>query len=444
MAHDLNTLSGRRVILGLSGGVDSAVAALRLQEAGAHVEALHMTNWEDDDGYCTAAADLQDARRVCEQLNIPLHHVNFARQYRERVFDYFLDEYRAGRTPNPDVLCNREIKFGAFRRHAARLGGELLATGHYARVAAAGDRTALLKGSDPGKDQSYFLHAVSENALATTVFPLGDLVKTDVRRIAKDRGLAVHAKKDSTGICFIGERPFREFLSTYLPARPGPIRSVDGRTVGEHAGLMYYTLGQRQGLGIGGRRDANDEPWYVVGKDVEANRLIVDQGASPLLLSSALVATDASWIGDAPAGLPGGFNCQAKVRYRQADQDCLVTVQDDGRLQVEFSRPQRAVAPGQFVVFYDGPRCLGGAVIECTLPAPEQPQSACPVVQFLRRANAPFAIIRHPNSTPQGLLTSPKKTTTPGDEHDEGHLRCALDTCGRRQGLRDLPARRCQ
>ena len=368
MAHDLFNIAGRKVILGLSGGVDSAVAAVRLQDAGALVEALHMTNWEDDDGYCTAAADLQDARRVCEQLGIPLHHVNFARQYRDRVFDYFLDEYRAGRTPNPDVLCNREIKFGVFRDYAKRLGGELLATGHYARTATIDDDTALLKGTDPDKDQSYFLHAVSADALAETVFPLGDLRKTDVRRIAKERGLAVHGKKDSTGICFIGERPFREFLGTYLPASPGPIHTLDGREVGTHCGLMYYTLGQRQGLGIGGRRDAGEDPWYVVDKDLDGNVLIVDQGDSPLLFSDGLVAVRPSWIGSPPAGLADGINCMVKIRYRQADQVCSVRVPFDNclddRLVVDFQRPQRAVAPGQFAVFYQGDQCLGGATID--------------------------------------------------------------------------------
>ena len=268
MAHDLSTVNNLNVVLGLSGGVDSAVAALRLKDAGARVQALHMTNWEDDDGYCTAAEDLQDARAICEHLDIPLHHVNFSKQYRDRVFEYFLDEYRAGRTPNPDVLCNREIKFGAFRDYAQRLGGELLATGHYARTATIANETALLKGSDPGKDQSYFLHAVAEDALAATVFPLGDLQKSDVRDIARDRGLPVYDKKDSTGICFIGERPFRDFLATYLPAKPGPIKSVDGRELGEHSGLMFHTLGQRQGLGIGGRQDSGDAPWYVVDKEL--------------------------------------------------------------------------------------------------------------------------------------------------------------------------------
>jgi tRNA-specific 2-thiouridylase len=359
-----NDLTNRKVILGLSGGVDSAVAALLLKQAGADVHALHMTNWEDDDGYCTAAEDLQDARRICEQLDIPLHHVNFAKQYRDRVFQYFLDEYQAGRTPNPDVLCNREIKFGAFREHARRLGGELLATGHYARTRKIDGETMLLKAADPDKDQSYFLHAVSAEALAETVFPLGELQKSDVRRIARDNGLAVHDKKDSTGICFIGERPFREFLSTYLPANPGPIVAADGREVGQHHGLMYYTLGQRQGLGIGGRTDASDDPWYVVDKDIGNNALIVDQGDTDLLLSQKLVASEASWIGEPPTGLAGGYRCMAKIRYRQPDQACTVTAGPEDTLLVAFDESQRAMAPGQFVVFYDEDRCLGGAVID--------------------------------------------------------------------------------
>ena len=356
-------LKNRRVILGLSGGVDSAVAALLLKDAGADVQALHMTNWEDDDGYCTAADDLQDARLVCEQLAIPLHHVNFSAQYRDQVFAYFLDEYRAGRTPNPDVLCNREIKFGVFRDHAKRLGGEFLATGHYARATTIDGNVALLKALDQNKDQSYFLHAVSAEALAETVFPLGELQKGEVRRIARDRGLRIHDKKDSTGICFIGERPFREFLSTYLPANPGPIQTPDGHEIGTHSGLMYYTLGQRQGLQIGGRKDASDAPWYVVDKDMSANALIVAQGETELLLSDSLFATAASWIGTAPAGLDTGLNCMAKVRYRQNDQACTVRSNGD-TLEVMFAEPQRAVAPGQFVVFYDGDRCLGGAVID--------------------------------------------------------------------------------
>jgi tRNA-specific 2-thiouridylase len=354
----------KKVILGLSGGVDSAVAAIRLQEAGAEVHALHMTNWEDDDGYCTAAQDLQDARRICEQVGIPLHHVNFARQYRDRVFEYFLREYRKGRTPNPDVLCNREIKFGVFRDYAKRLGGDLLATGHYARAGIVDGHGALFKGVDLNKDQSYFLHAVSAEALAETVFPLGEMQKPEVREMARQHGLDVYDKKDSTGICFIGERPFREFLSTYLPANPGPMRTPGGETLGEHQGLMYYTLGQRQGLGIGGRQDRGEEPWYVVAKNLDDNALIVAQGEHEMLFSETLEATDASWIGKPPDGLDEGLKCTAKVRYRQSDQDCVVTAHADGRLRVRFSLRQRAVAPGQFVVFYAESLCLGGAVID--------------------------------------------------------------------------------
>jgi len=378
MARDLKN---QKVVLGLSGGVDSAVAAVLLKDAGADVQALHMTNWEDEDGYCTAAEDLQDARNVCEQLNITLHHVNFAKQYRDRVFQYFLDEYSAGRTPNPDVLCNREIKFGVFREHAKRLGGNLLATGHYARTATIDGETQLLKAVDLNKDQSYFLHAVSSEALAETVFPLGDLRKEDVRRIAHDRGLAVHDKKDSTGICFIGERPFREFLSTYLPANPGPIRTPDGREIGQHHGLMYYTLGQRQGLGIGGQQDAGDEPWYVVDKRPESNALIVDQGNTDLLLSDSLVAIDATWINGPPAELATGLRCMSKIRYRQEDQACTVEQGPADTLLVRFDEPQRAVAPGQYAVFYSEERCLGGAVID----------------QINRNRVAPSAIMRPPD-----------------------------------------------
>jgi tRNA-specific 2-thiouridylase len=353
----------KRIILGLSGGVDSAVAAILLQKAGAEVHALHMTNWEDDDGYCTAADDLQDARKVCEQLNVPLHHANFSRQYRDQVFAYFLDEYKAGRTPNPDVLCNREIKFGVFRDYAKRLGGELLATGHYAQSGIVAGHGALFKGADPGKDQSYFLNAVSAEALAETIFPLGDIQKDEVRKIARDAGLSVHDKKDSTGICFIGERPFREFLATYLPANPGRMQTPGGEDIGEHQGLMYYTLGQRQGLGIGGRNDRSEEPWYVVGKDLENNVLIVAQGEHEMLFSDRLIATDTRWIGATPAGLSDGRRCRAKVRYRQADQDCVVRALDDDRVEVRFDVRQKAVTPGQFVVFYDEDRCLGGSAI---------------------------------------------------------------------------------
>jgi tRNA-specific 2-thiouridylase len=364
-------IEGKKVILGLSGGVDSAVAAILLKQQGAEVHALHMTNWEDDDGYCTSAEDLQDARLVCEQLDIPLHHVNFAREYRDRVFNYFLEEYKAGRTPNPDVLCNREIKFGVFREYAKRLGGKYLATGHYARNRIVNGEAQLLKAADESKDQSYFLNAITSEALAETVFPLGNLQKTEVRAIARDSALPVFDKKDSTGICFIGERPFKEFLSTYLPANPGAMQTPDGKTVGEHSGLMYYTIGQRQGLGVGGRQDSGNEPWYVAGKNLAENVLIVVQGEHPLLYADSLEATDASWIGVPPKEIVSGqpFRCMAKIRYRQPDQPCEVLTTSDGTLIVNFEEPQRSVAPGQFAVFYDGDRCLGGAVIERVVTA---------------------------------------------------------------------------
>ncbi len=350
----------------MSGGVDSSVAALLLLQDGYTVEGLFMKNWEEDDGteYCTAKEDLADAQRVADRLGIRLHVANFAAEYWENVFEHFLAEYAAGRTPNPDVLCNREIKFGVFRDYAKRLGGDLLATGHYARSGVIDGVGALFKGKDPLKDQSYFLHQVSAEALAETLFPLGALIKGQVREIARDRGLAVHGKKDSTGICFIGERPFREFLSTYLPANPGPMRTPGGEVIGEHQGLMYYTLGQRQGLHIGGIHDRPDLPWYVVAKDLGDNALIVAQGEHELLFSNGLTATEASWIGTAPGGLREGLRCKAKVRYRQPDQDCTVTDLGERRIDVRFDERQKAVAPGQFVVFYDGDRCLGGAVID--------------------------------------------------------------------------------
>ena len=358
-------LDGKRVVLGLSGGVDSAVAAILLRRQGAEVQALHMTNWEDDDGYCTAADDLQDAKQVCERIGIPFHAVNFSRQYRDQVFTYFLDEYKAGRTPNPDVLCNREIKFGVFRDYAHRLGADLIATGHYARTRRVDERTELWKAVDLSKDQSYFLHAVSEEALAETVFPLGELQKTEVRDIARQNGLAVHDKKDSTGICFIGERPFREFLATYLPARPGEMQTPEGQVVGQHHGLMYYTLGQRQGLGIGGLREAGAAPWYVAAKNVEDNVLVVVQGDHPLRYSDGLIATKASWVNGIPERLAAGeaLDCNVKIRYRQPDQACRIST-EDRCLRIEFGVPQADVTPGQFAVFYDGVRCLGGAVIE--------------------------------------------------------------------------------
>ncbi len=362
---------GEKILVGMSGGVDSAVAALLLLRAGHRVEGLHMTNWEDDDGYCSAAADYQDARRVCAELDIPLHRVNFTREYRNQVFAHFLDEYRAGRTPNPDVLCNREIKFGVCLAHARRLGAERLATGHYARVDA-GPPLRLLRGVDSGKDQSYFLHAVAGDALRRAVFPLGGLHKAEVRALATDAGLPVHAKRDSTGICFIGERPFREFLSRYLHGRHGPMETPDGEIVGEHQGLMFYTPGQRQGLGIGGRVGAGDSAWYVADQDADRNALIVVQGREhPLLWHDALSAESPHWIHGEPEALARGgkVRLSAQIRYRQAAAGCQLHLAGAGRLTVRFDEPQWAVAPGQYVVFYRGDECLGGATIRASLSA---------------------------------------------------------------------------
>ncbi len=356
-------MSSPLVIVGMSGGVDSSVAAWRLQQQGYDVQGLFMSNWdEDESGYCTAAQDYQDARKVCEQLGVPLHKVSFAGEYRERVFAYFLEEYRAGRTPNPDVLCNREIKFGVCFDYARRLGAEWVATGHYARV----ERTPaprLLKGVDPGKDQSYFLHAMPASALERAFFPIGALEKHAVRRTARDLMLPVFDKKDSTGICFIGERPFADFLAQYLPAQPGDIESIDGGALGRHHGLMYYTLGQRQGLRIGGRRQSSGEPWFVAHKDLRRNVLVVVQGHNhPALMRARLTARQLTWVAGAPPA--GAFRCAAKVRYRQADQACAVHMQTDGSCEVAFDVPQRAITPGQYVVFYQDDECLGGGVIE--------------------------------------------------------------------------------
>jgi tRNA-specific 2-thiouridylase len=356
------------VIVGMSGGVDSSVAAFRLLQQGYRVEGLFMSNWDDDeDGYCTAAQDYQDARQVCTQLGIALHKVSFATEYRDRVFAHFLSEYRAGRTPNPDVLCNREIKFGVCFDYAQRLGADLIATGHYARVMHQ-PAPRLLRGLDTGKDQSYFLHAISSAALARTLFPVGELHKDEVRRIAKQLALPTHDKKDSTGICFIGERPFAEFLSKYLPAKPGEIRSIDGALLGEHRGLMYYTLGQRQGLGIGGLANRAEDAWYVADKNLRSNQLIVVQGHDhPVLLQDALHAVELSWLAGAPPATR--FDCTAKTRYRQQDQACTVIIGSNNTAQVEFPSPQRAITPGQYVVFYEGDICLGGGVIDATTSA---------------------------------------------------------------------------
>ena len=355
-----------KVMLGISGGVDSSVAALLLQQAGYEVEGLFMQNWEEDDrsGPCTTDADRKDAVAVCGRLGIPFHARNFAAEYWDGVFEHFLAEYRAGRTPNPDVLCNREIKFKTFLDEAHALGADKIATGHYARVDCVDGRYRLLRAVDAAKDQSYFLHALGQQQLAATLFPLGGIEKPRVRELAREAALPTHAKKDSTGICFIGERDFRGFLSQYIPARPGEMRTPDGELIGEHQGVMYYTLGQRNGLGIGGRHGASGEAWYVVGKDVATNVLYVAQGGeNHWLYSQRLQSETPTWVdGAAPSA---HFRCTARTRYRQSDQACEVSVLDAG-LEVRFDEPQRAVTPGQSVVLYDGEVCLGGAVIAAT------------------------------------------------------------------------------
>lgn len=356
-----------RVIVGMSGGVDSSVSALLLKQQGYQVEGLFMKNWDEDDGteYCTARADLADAQRVCDAIDIPLHTANFAAEYWDNVFEYFLREYRAGRTPNPDILCNREIKFKVFLDYATLLGAELIATGHYVRRRDSEGHTWLLKGLDANKDQSYFLHAVDESAFTRTLFPVGELEKHEVRAIAREHCLVTHGKKDSTGICFIGERRFRDFLETYLPAQPGDIEDESGQVIGRHHGLMYHTVGQRQGLGIGGLPGRDEAPWYVAGKDLERNVLIAVQGHDhPMLFAPALEAGELHWINGAPPGQ--AFRCTAKIRYRQQDQACEIHIEGN-RCTVRFDEPQRAVTPGQSVVFYEGDACLGGAVIERAL-----------------------------------------------------------------------------
>jgi len=354
--------AGPRVVVALSGGVDSAVAALLLRDQGYEVHALFMRNWDDEDGYCTAAADLQDARRVCDELGLPLHTVNFAREYRERVFAHFLAELAAGRTPNPDIACNREIKFGACLEHAQRLGARWFATGHYARTVVEGPRARLLRATDRGKDQSYFLHTVDGAQLEQTMFPLGTLTKAEVRRLAHEHALPVHDKRDSTGICFIGERPFADFLAGHLPAQPGDVEDTRGRRLGRHRGLMYYTLGQRRGIELGGVAGAAEAPWYVAAKDLARNVLFVTQQQDhPLLLSRRFDTEAAHWIaGAAPAGR---FRAEVQIRHRQRAEPCTVTVLDDGGLRIESDRPQRAVTPGQSAALYLGENCLGGGVI---------------------------------------------------------------------------------
>ena len=354
------------VIVGLSGGVDSAVAALLLKQEGHSVTGLFMKNWEEDDtaGRCAAEADLKVARAVCARLDIPLQTVNFATEYWDRVFHHFLEEHKAGRTPNPDVLCNKEIKFNAFLQHALGLGAENIATGHYARVRETNGRYQLLKAIDTNKDQTYFLYTLGQPQLARTLFPIGHLTKPAVRALAHAAGLPNHDRKDSTGICFIGERDFRDFLKRYLPAQPGEMRALDGELKGRHEGVMYYTIGQRQGLGIGGA----GEPWYVVDKDIAGNILYVAQGDDhPALFSSGLIASQLHWVAGAPPPLP--HPCAAKVRYRQTEQACTIATLDRDGARVDFAAPQRAVTPGQSIVFYDDEACLGGGVIDRRLKA---------------------------------------------------------------------------
>ena len=354
-----------RVVVGISGGVDSSVAALLMKRAGHEVIGVFMNNWEekDDNGVCTSERDWADARAVCEKLDIPYYSVNFARQYRERVFEHFLSEYRRGRTPNPDVLCNREIKFNVFLDFAEQLGADKLVTGHFANIDCVGGEYRLLRARDENKDQTYFLYMIDQRALSKAMFPVGGLLKSEIRQIARDAGLPVSEKKDSTGVCFIGERNFKRFLAGYLPAQPGDMVTVDGRVVGRHDGLMYYTLGQRRGLGIGGGGDGRR--WFVVKKDLVNNVLVVQQGEdSPLLYTRGAVGSELTWLAGHPPVADGEpLRCQVRLRHRQPLQDCVLTL-EDGRARMAFDAPQRAVTPGQSAVFYQGQVCLGGAIVD--------------------------------------------------------------------------------
>ena len=355
--------SSTHVVVGLSGGVDSAVSALLLKQQGYRVSGLYMVNWtEDEEGYCTAAQDYQDARAVCAELDIPLHRVDFSKEYRARVFDKFLADYAAGKTPNPDVLCNREVKFQPFREHALRLGADCIATGHYARVEDAPDGPRLLRAADANKDQTYFLATVERATLERVLFPVGGLTKPEVRRIAQQAGLPNHRKPDSVGVCFIGERPMREFLSRYLAPAPGPIEDERGATLGEHPGLMFFTLGQRRGLRIGGRRGAAEKPWYVIGKDAARRALVVSQDERhPRLFSRAIVTRPFQWL-RRPHPLPEALH--ARIRHRQALQACAAVARPDGRVEIAFAEAQRAAVAGQYAVLYAGEECLGGGEIE--------------------------------------------------------------------------------
>ena len=365
-AEQLAQNATKKVICGMSGGVDSSVSAFILQQQGYQVEGLFMKNWEEDDDtdYCTAAADLADAQAVCDKLGIKLHKINFAAEYWDNVFEHFLSEYKAGRTPNPDILCNKEIKFKAFLEYAAEdLGANYIATGHYVRRRGADDKAQLLRGLDANKDQSYFLYTLSSKQVGQSLFPVGDIEKPIVRAIAEDLGLITAKKKDSTGICFIGERKFKDFLARYLPAQPGNIRTVEGDIIRRHDGLMYHTLGQRKGLGIGGVKGAGEEAWYVVEKDLVNNELIVAQGHDhSALLSTGLIAQQLHWVDRQPIREP--LRCTVKTRYRQTDVPCTIEPIDDESIKVIFDEPQIAVTPGQSAVFYLDEVCLGGGIIE--------------------------------------------------------------------------------
>ncbi|WP_017446236.1 tRNA 2-thiouridine(34) synthase MnmA [Gayadomonas joobiniege] len=362
----MSSNSDKKVIVGMSGGVDSSVSAYLLIEQGYQVEGLFMKNWEEDDTdeYCAAAEDLKDAQAVADKLGIELHTVNFAAEYWDNVFEYFLAEYKAGRTPNPDIMCNKEIKFKAFLEFAAEaLGADYIATGHYVQRQLTNGHWQMLRGLDNNKDQSYFLYTLAEQHIAQTLFPVGGLEKPQVRKIAEEQGLVTANKKDSTGICFIGERKFKDFLQQYLPAQPGKIETVDGEVIGEHQGLMYHTLGQRKGLGIGGLKDAGEAPWYTVDKDLERNVLIVAQGSDhPRLFSTAMLVKQCHWVDR--VGPADGFVCTVKTRYRQADIGCTLQKLDEDTFKVVFDEPVAAVTPGQSAVFYHGQICLGGAIID--------------------------------------------------------------------------------
>jgi tRNA-specific 2-thiouridylase len=352
------------VIIGMSGGVDSSVAAYLLLQEGYRVEGLFMKNWEEDDSdaHCQASIDVKDAEAVCDTLGIPLHRVNFSNEYWDSVFEVFLQEYKAGRTPNPDILCNKEIKFKAFLDYAMTLGADFIATGHYAKKVMIDGQAHLVKGADGNKDQSYFLYALNQKQIAATLFPLGELEKSTIRETAKQQGFLNHDKKDSTGICFIGEKRFKSFLQTYLPAKPGDIVTDKGECIGQHEGLMYYTMGQRKGVGIGGLQNFDESPWYVIDKDLVKNQLIVAQGKEhPALYHNALVAAQLHWIN---APVAEGESITAKTRYRQADQHCTLHYQTDQSALILFEEPQRAITPGQSVVFYNDDVCLGGGIIE--------------------------------------------------------------------------------